>query len=250
MALTYNQIKNLVIQNTQPIIKRATKLKELFLEILEFANSGQYGDLDLEYDPAETYGTAEAKKYVEYINRLWKAKQASFSGQAPPTDINVDQNFYWEVVSESEVSGIKAWQDGLFGSGLIVVDYQGQLYKLDDNVTRPFESTDFAAELANGDWEEYYKLYPIVRTGSEIAFDRPAQYGTDLAPLTVTTLTDTETAAKNLIQKIYIQAASFSPPASWQKLATSEDYDPAVVNIIIVERERSDRKIYSITKDA
>lgn len=249
MALTYSQIKNLILTNTQPIVKRVSKLRELFNEILDFANNSQYGDLDLEYDPEETYGTAEAKKYSEYESRLWKAKQASFSGQAPPTDPAVNQNFYWEVVSEPEVSGIKSWQSGLYGSGLIVVDYDGQLIKLNDAVTRPFESADIVAELANGDWEQYAPLYPTASGATEISFEKPKDYGTDLAPLTGA-LTDTNLKAKKgNPQKIYHQDTVLNVPADWVRLGGIE-YESGALNLIVTEWERNDRKIYWISQEA
>jgi len=249
MALTYNQIKTLITNNTQPIVKRITKLRELFNEILDFANNNQYGDLDLAYDEAQTYGLLEPNKYVEFSSRLWKAKQDSFSGQAPPTDPNVSQNFYWEVISEVEVSGIKSWQAGLFGSGLIIVDYEGQLHKLSDSATRPFESTDFAAELANGDWEQYAPLYPVPSTATEISFEIPKDYGTDLSPLTGTLTATNLKAKKGNPQKIYHQDTSLVVPADWVLMGGIE-YEPGVLNLIVVEWERNDRKIYWIAQEA
>jgi len=89
-------------------------------------------------------------------------------------------------------------------------------------------------------------------TSTEIKFDiERTSYGTDSAPLTATTLTDSNTGAKaGVIQKIYHQAASFTPPATWQKLSSSADYAAGVLNIVYVEYVSSTRKEYVIVQDA
>lgn len=254
---TIGDLQNLINTFRQNGEIDGDELQDLYQTVHNVISGNNTSVLGLAYDAAiiyDTVATAETSgnpSYAEFGDRFWKSKTDNNQGNEPPSAAGTTENTHWIEVSKAEANAIKEWAPGLYGAGLIIVYHNDALLKL-NVASRPFESVDIDAEITAEQWTDITgMLYPLDSTGTQIKFDRPRTYGTDLAPLTNGALTELEDSnSKNLIQKIYIQAASFSPPASWQKLATSEDYDPAVVNIIIVERERSDRKIYSITKDA
>lgn len=233
------------------------ELQDLYQTVHNVISGNNTSVLGLAYDAAITYDTVDTSEtsgnpsYAEFGDRFWKSKTDNNQGNEPPSAAGTTQNTHWIEVSKAEANAIKEWVPGLYGAGLIIVYHNDALLKL-NVASRPFESVDIDAEITAEQWTDITgTLYPIDSTGSQIKFDRPRTYGTDLAPITTSTLTELEDAnAKRTIQRIHHQAATFSPPASWVKLSSSADYDPAVVNIIHVERERADRKIYSITKDA
>lgn len=156
-----------------------------------------------------------------------------------------DDGVNWQIVNSTESS--VEWASGVYSKASLRV-FNEQLFLLPSTVTYPYNSTNDPE--TDGNWVNLTPLYPKGSTGSEIFFDKPRTYGTNLSPITANTLTDNDTGAKQPIQQIYHQAASLTVPASWVKLASSADYEAGSVNIIFVQRERSDRKIYSITKDA
>jgi hypothetical protein len=47
---------------------------------------------------------------------------------------------------------VATWEAGRYGTGLILVENAGTLYRLGSSVTRPFDSSNFATELAAGTW--------------------------------------------------------------------------------------------------
>jgi len=51
---------------------------------------------------------------------------------------------------------------------------------------------------------------------------------------------------RRVTQKIFLEASSFTPPATWYKLDDGVDYDPAKVNLITVEYIASDNQTYNI----
>ncbi|WBL43089.1 hypothetical protein PBT90_20390 [Algoriphagus halophytocola] len=52
-----------------------------------------------------------------------------------------------------------------------------------------------------------------------------------------------------MTQVIFHQAASFNPPATWEKSTGSDDYDPAKINVIYVEAFSATYKRYIIDHD-
>lgn len=105
------------------------------------------------YNATTEYNTT-TNPFAEYQGRLFKSKIDNNIGNTPPSAPNISgdyENASWVEVSRSEASPIKKWAAGVYGEGLIVVLQNDLFYRL-ANATRPFESSDFAAELSNGDW--------------------------------------------------------------------------------------------------
>lgn len=90
--------------------------------------------------------------------RYWKTKTDGNINNAPPTNPATTENTYWIEVSPSAGSAIQEWAAGVYGTGLIVVFYNNDFYKL-ANPTRPFTSTNIATEIAAGDWVRLGGLY-------------------------------------------------------------------------------------------
>jgi len=76
----------------------------------------------------------------------------------------------------------------------------------------------------------------LQRTGTSIAFDRPANYGTIASPETGN-ITGDYTGARIGIQQLIIHNHSVAPtiPATWEQLVTSSGYRVSVVNYIYIE---------------
>lgn len=83
--------------------------------------------------------------------RFWRTKVDDNVGHQPPTDPDINEDSYWEEVSPASGSSIKEWETGIYGDGLVIVFYNGKLYKLSEPV-RPFTSVNIDAEIAQGKW--------------------------------------------------------------------------------------------------
>ena len=83
--------------------------------------------------------------------RFWKTKTDANINNSPPTNPATTENTYWIEVSPSSGSAIKEWAAGVYGTGLVIVFYNNELYKLEEAV-RPYNSTNIATEIAAGDW--------------------------------------------------------------------------------------------------
>jgi hypothetical protein len=83
--------------------------------------------------------------------RFWKSKTDGNINHTPPTNPAITEDTYWIEVSPSAGSAIKEWAAGIYGSGLVIVYFSNELYKL-ENATRPFESVNINTEITGGDW--------------------------------------------------------------------------------------------------
>ncbi len=90
---------------------------------------------------------------------------------------------------------------------------------------------------------------PLPSTGSVIKFDRPRTYGDPSAPITTATLTEDNANFRPVTQVIFLQAATFNPPATWEKSTGSDDYDPAKINVLYTEGFSATYKRYIIDHD-
>jgi len=151
MALTYQEvldlINNLLPDNTTQQISEKD-LRDVATAILDRTNQSNIEDLNIEWDVATTYALDEI---VTYLDRIWKSKSAGNVGHQPPSDPGITENTYWIEQSRSESVNFPEWSAGVYGSGLIIVYYNNQLYKLNVG-TRPFNSTNIVNEIAAGDW--------------------------------------------------------------------------------------------------
>lgn len=127
--------------------------------------------------------------------RFWQTKIDGNINHAPSTNPAVHEDTYWKEVSPSSGSALKEWEAGVFGNGLVIVyfDVNGDgtgmdLFKL-TNPARPFNSTDFAAELAAGTWQKIggpvhttfdttaAPLVLDVKRGNDVIFEGSAAFG-------------------------------------------------------------------------
>lgn len=83
--------------------------------------------------------------------RYWKTKTDGNINNAPPTNPATTENTNWIEVSPSAGSALKEWAAGLYGTGLIIVVHNNDLYKL-ANATRPYLSANINTEILDGDW--------------------------------------------------------------------------------------------------
>ena len=131
----------------------AQKIRESILSVVDLFGVTSFGNL--EYDDQEIYDQT-TNPYATLLSRLWEARENNFSGQSPPTDPNVNQNFYWTEISQNQPSSVREWMAGAYGDGLQVVigsiDGQRSWVEL-VNPNRPYVSVDLQAEFDGGDWE-------------------------------------------------------------------------------------------------
>lgn len=83
--------------------------------------------------------------------RFWKTLTSANINNAPPANPATTSNANWIEVSPSEGSAIKEWAAGIYGTGLVIVFHNNELYKL-ENPTRPFTSVNINTEIGTGDW--------------------------------------------------------------------------------------------------
>jgi len=83
--------------------------------------------------------------------RFWKTLTDGNINNSPPTNPATTSNANWIEVSPSAGSAIKEWAAGVYGSGLVIVFFNNELYKL-ENATRPFTSVNINTEITGGDW--------------------------------------------------------------------------------------------------
>lgn len=88
---------------------------------------------------------------VSGATRFWKSIGMGNINHQPPTSVSITSDAYWTEVSPATGSGIKDWAAGLYGTGLIIVHYNNNLYKL-ANPTRPYLSSNIVTEIGTGDW--------------------------------------------------------------------------------------------------
>ena len=109
-----------------------------------FLNEESTGNYD--WDSGTTYATNEV---VFYNNTLWASDVGSNLNNTPQAGA------FWTQVPSGLAGGLKRWAVGAFTADEVFVVYDNgsgdALYTL-DNVTRPFNSTNFVTELAATDW--------------------------------------------------------------------------------------------------
>ena len=96
--------------------------------------------LDISWKSNIEYSSGEI---VEYNLRLWKSLQGSNEGNFPTEGI------WWTEVARGNQS-ITYWTAGVYTKDPTIKLVNDIFYRLD--AALPFESVDFANELANGDW--------------------------------------------------------------------------------------------------
>lgn len=84
--------------------------------------------------------------------RFWKTLVDDNINNEPPTNPGTTEDAFWIEVSPSDGSAIKEWAPGIYGSGLVIVFYNDDLYKLIE-ATRPFESVSIEDEIPDS-WKK------------------------------------------------------------------------------------------------
>lgn len=107
------------------------------------------------WNPATDYNVDEI---VVQDNQIWISQQTPNLNKMPGTN-----PLYWVASTKSIGSGIRFWQAGVYTEADVYVasrDAQNRLllYRLVP-ATRPFNSTNFATEVAAGTWEAFGKAY-------------------------------------------------------------------------------------------
>lgn len=83
--------------------------------------------------------------------RFWKTKTDANINNSPPTNPATTENTNWIEVSPSSGSAIKEWTAGVYGTGLVIVFFNNELYKL-EAATRPYNSVNINTEITASDW--------------------------------------------------------------------------------------------------
>ena len=86
---------------------------------------------------------------AEFNNKIWKSLQDNNVGHQP-----YDDQTWWVEVSPSSANGtaLQPWAAGIFNIVNSSVTVNNAGYLLNNSVTLPFNSTDFATELAANIW--------------------------------------------------------------------------------------------------
>ena len=86
---------------------------------------------------------------AEFNNKIWKSLQDNNVGHQP-----YDDQTWWVEVSASSANGtaLQPWAAGIFNIVNSSVTVNNAGYLLNNSVTLPFNSTDFATELASNIW--------------------------------------------------------------------------------------------------
>ncbi|MEX0598120.1 MAG: hypothetical protein WD512_16650 [Candidatus Paceibacterota bacterium] len=154
-----------------------------------------------------------------------------------------DDGVNWQLISASDSSSV-LWTAGVYTKASIKV-FGNSIYLLPSTITFPYNSVN--DPKTDNNWINLF--YPKQQSGNEISFEKPNDYGTDLLPLSGA-LTDTNLGAeKGNPQKIYHQDTTLPVPSSWVRMGATE-YESGALNLIVVEWERNDRKIYWIAQEA
>ena len=157
-------------------------------EVLTSTTSGNF-----EYDGG-AYDELEA---VTWKGQWYQAIQDVPAGIVPGTNA-----LYWNLITKSN-SGLTFWKAGVFPQDEVFVLYDVNENPSDPlvkffwlrNGTRPFVSSDFLDELANGDWEEVFvsaiggidlgNLFPVTYFVSPLGDDATAEPGNLSRPYTL-----------------------------------------------------------------
>ncbi|NJO88950.1 MAG: hypothetical protein HC831_08325 [Chloroflexia bacterium] len=123
-----------------------------------FSGSGETTGPDLEWNAETVYNTTDNQFAISRL-RIFKSKINNNTGHEPPYVPDLDgiyQDNYWVEVSSAPKAVIPSWKAGVFqvnsNGDPIIVFNAGVLYYLSDTVVLPFESTNFAMELAAEKW--------------------------------------------------------------------------------------------------
>jgi hypothetical protein len=184
-----------------------------------------------------TYSTSDP---VLYSGQWYISLQDNNTGNVP------SENSFWTRENKVSAITVKPYQNGVYDSANVIVSVGQEMYKMKAN---PPLNANESPVTDTTNWELFPYVEPVQKSGTQISFAKPEDYGTDLVPLTGTLTDSNILAKKGNPQKIYHQDASLVVPADWVLMGGIE-YEAGVLNLIVVEWERNDRKIYWIAQEA
>lgn len=173
--MTLAQLRAYVLAQLAAPVNVVSKIINVFNAVIDFIIQSDNTGIPawLSTLTFNTDGTGDGT-FCTYVDddgnlRFWKTKTNGNINNPPPTAVGVTENTYWIEVSPANGSAIKEWTPGVFGDGLIIVGYDAvgdgtdfALFKLTEAV-RPYNSTNFATEMAAGKWKRITAPY-VTRT--------------------------------------------------------------------------------------
>ena len=98
--------------------------------------------------PASPYEDGYPINYVvQYDNKIWASLSNDNLDNSP-----VAGSSFWDEVSKASVSNFSRWKAGIYSDSATLVVKDNGIYVLDKDVSLPFNSVDFDAELTAGTW--------------------------------------------------------------------------------------------------
>jgi hypothetical protein len=155
--MTYTELVAFLNTNVTPPVTDSQKLADNDKAVLDFLlnqNSDDFPD----WTAGQTFNTDATGdgKYCKHPDtngrkRIFETKTSGNTGNTPPTDPGVTENTHWIEISQSASASIPEYVPGVYGTGLKMVFFEDDIYKLQEPV-RPFTSTNLLTELAAGKW--------------------------------------------------------------------------------------------------
>lgn len=134
------------------------EIKEVCNEIVNYLVANT--DLLPDWSAAGNYNTdgTGTGRYAKHPDtngrkRLFETKIDNNINNLPPTDPLVTENTNWREISQSAAATIPDWAAGVYGSGLVIVHFENELYKLEVGA-RPFQSVNIITEIAASQWSK------------------------------------------------------------------------------------------------
>lgn len=150
----FQRMASLIRSGGQGGKTKATEVRQFLADLIDtifslFGSSASAGGI-LEYDPEAIYDF-ENNPFAVFNFRIFKTKVDGQTGNEPPFSPDAEGNYeneFWIEVSPAPASGIAKWAPGIFTGDLVIVYYNGQLYRLDvAPEAMPYESADITAEI-------------------------------------------------------------------------------------------------------
>jgi len=140
---------------------------KLILDFLLNQNDDDFPD----WTAGQTFQTdgSDDGIYCKYADtngrkRIFETKTDNNIGNAPPTDPGITETTHWRELSQSAAASIPEYAPGVFGTGLKMVFFEDDIYKLQEAV-RPFTSSNLLTELAAGKWKNLTRKLPLSFVG-------------------------------------------------------------------------------------
>jgi hypothetical protein len=155
--MSYNELITLLNANVNPPVLDSQKIADNDRAVLDYLLSQNSDDFP-DWSAGLTFQTdgSDDGKYCKHPDsngkkRIFETKTDNNTGNTPPSDPLVNENTHWLEISQSAGSAIREYTPGIYGSGLVIVFFDNDLYKLEEPV-RPFASSNITTEILAGKW--------------------------------------------------------------------------------------------------